>query len=106
MKAQDLTQVRRTLWAAADEMRANSSLTPPEYRGPVLGLIFLAYAEQRFDETAAVEETDEQASADHVRRLPTPGRPLRSRLSQTLVPGRPPGKPEPRQGDRRCHEGN
>ena len=52
MKAQDLTQVRRTLWAAADEMRANSSLTPPEYRGPVLGLIFLAYAEQRFDETA------------------------------------------------------
>jgi type I restriction enzyme M protein len=52
MKAVDLTQVRRTLWAAADEMRANSSLTPPEYRGPVLGLIFLAYAEQRFDETA------------------------------------------------------
>ena len=51
MKAVDLTQVRRTLWAAADEMRANSSLTPPEYRGPVLGLIFLAYAEQRFDET-------------------------------------------------------
>ena len=58
MKAQDLTQVRRTLWAAADEMRANSSLTPPEYRGPVLGLIFLAYAEQRFDETAQVEETE------------------------------------------------
>jgi type I restriction enzyme M protein len=51
MKVVDLAQVRRTLWAAADEMRANSSLTPPEYRGPVLGLIFLAYAEQRFDET-------------------------------------------------------
>jgi type I restriction enzyme M protein len=31
-------------------MRANSSLAPAEYRGPVLGLIFLAYAEQRFDE--------------------------------------------------------
>ena len=52
MKAQDLAQVRRTLWAAADEMRANSTLAPAEYRGPVLGLIFLAYAEQRFDETA------------------------------------------------------
>lgn len=52
MKAQDLKQVRRILWAAADEMRANSSLAPAEYRGPVLGLIFLAYAEQRFDEIA------------------------------------------------------
>jgi type I restriction enzyme M protein len=50
MKAQDLKQVQRILWAAADEMRANSSLAPAEYRGPVLGLIFLAYAEQRFDE--------------------------------------------------------
>jgi type I restriction enzyme M protein len=45
MKAQDLKQVQRILWAAADEMRANSSLAPAEYRGPVL-----AYAEQRFDE--------------------------------------------------------
>ena len=58
MKSEDLAQVRRTLWAAADEMRANSSLTPTEYRGPVLGLIFLAYAEQRFDEvTPEVQAT-------------------------------------------------
>jgi type I restriction enzyme M protein len=46
----DLAQVRRTLWAAADELRANSSLAPNEYRGPVLGLIFLAYAEHRFEQ--------------------------------------------------------
>ena len=45
----ELGQVRKRLWAAADEMRANSSLAPSEYRGPVLGLIFLAYAEHRFD---------------------------------------------------------
>ena len=32
--------------AAADALRANS-LTPAEYRGPVLGLIFLAFAELR-----------------------------------------------------------
>jgi type I restriction enzyme M protein len=32
-----------------DQLRANSTLAP-EYRGPVLGLIFLAYAEHRFDE--------------------------------------------------------
>jgi type I restriction enzyme M protein len=46
----DLTEIERRLWAAADALRANSSLTPAEYRGPVLGLIFLAFAEHRFDE--------------------------------------------------------
>ena len=45
MKTDELARVRRTLWAAADELRANSTLSPAEYRGPVLGLIFLAYAE-------------------------------------------------------------
>jgi len=37
MKAEDLRDVQRVLWAAADEMRANSSLAPAEYRGPVRG---------------------------------------------------------------------
>jgi type I restriction enzyme M protein len=46
----DLATVRRTLWAAADQLRANSTLAPNEYRGPVLGLIFLAYAEHRFEQ--------------------------------------------------------
>src|SRR3954471_13091055 len=46
----DLVELERRLWAAADALRANSSLTPAEYRGPVLGLIFLAFAEHRFDE--------------------------------------------------------
>src|SRR3954463_13957280 len=50
MISNDLAQVRRTLWKAADEMRANSTLAPAEYRDPVLGLIFLAFAEHRFDE--------------------------------------------------------
>ena len=45
MKSEDLSEVQRTLWKAADELRANSTLTPSDYRGPVLGLIFLAYAE-------------------------------------------------------------
>jgi type I restriction enzyme M protein len=61
MKSDDLTRVRRTLWAAADEMRANSTLSPAEYRGPVLGLIFLAYAEQRYEEICA--ELDAKATA-------------------------------------------
>ncbi|MFN2471236.1 MAG: N-6 DNA methylase [Gaiellaceae bacterium] len=46
----DLIELERRLWAAADALRANSSLTPAEYRGPVLGLIFLAFADHRFDE--------------------------------------------------------
>lgn len=49
MKTTDLAKVRATLWAAADEFRANSKLTSVQYRNPVLGLVFLAYAESRFD---------------------------------------------------------
>ncbi len=49
MKTADLAKVRATLWSAADELRANSKLTPGQYRDPVLGLVFLAYAENRFE---------------------------------------------------------
>lgn len=49
MKTTDLAAVRATLWKAADELRANSKLTAVQYRQPVLGLIFLAYAEYRFE---------------------------------------------------------
>jgi type I restriction enzyme M protein len=56
-----LAAVRRTLWAAADQLRANSTLAPSEYRGPVLGLIFLAYAEHRFE--AVRPEVEAKASA-------------------------------------------
>jgi type I restriction enzyme M protein len=36
------------LWAAADELRANSKLRASDYSVPVLGLIFLKYADHRF----------------------------------------------------------
>ena len=61
MKATDLAKVRATLWAAADELRANSKLTPVQYRDPVLGLVFLAYAENRFE--AVRSEVEAKASA-------------------------------------------
>lgn len=38
------------LWEAADQLRANSSLMPSEYSSPVLGLLFLRYAEKRYAE--------------------------------------------------------
>ena len=36
------------LWAAADQLRANSGLTSAQYSQPVLGLIFLRFAEVRY----------------------------------------------------------
>lgn len=57
----DLAELERRLWAAADTLRANSSLGPAEYRGPVLGLIFLAFAEHRFEELRP--ELEQQATA-------------------------------------------
>ncbi len=41
-------QLEQRLWAAADQFRANSGLKAGEYSGPVLGLIFLRFAEARF----------------------------------------------------------
>jgi type I restriction enzyme M protein len=61
VKATDLAKVRATLWAAADELRANSKLTPVQYRDPVLGLVFLAYAENRFETVRG--EVEAKASA-------------------------------------------
>ncbi len=36
------------LWATADQLWANTGLRPSEFSTPVLGLIFLRYAEKRF----------------------------------------------------------
>lgn len=42
--------VENRLWAVADQLWANTGLKPAEFSGPVLGLIFLRYAESRFAE--------------------------------------------------------
>jgi type I restriction-modification system DNA methylase subunit len=44
------TEVEKRLWEAADELRANSKLKSSEYSVPVLDLIFLRYADQKFAE--------------------------------------------------------
>ncbi len=44
------------LWAAADQFRANSGLTSAQYSQPVLGLIFLRFAEVRFLARRAILE--------------------------------------------------
>jgi type I restriction enzyme M protein len=40
--------LEKSLWDAADQFRANSGLKAQEYSGPILGLIFLRFAEVRF----------------------------------------------------------
>src|SRR6202795_3972086 len=44
------TELEKRLWGAADELRANSKLKSSEYSVPVLGLIFLRYADHKFTE--------------------------------------------------------
>jgi len=41
-------KLEKRLWEAADQLRANSGLNAQQYSGPVLGLIFLRFAEVRF----------------------------------------------------------
>jgi type I restriction enzyme M protein len=43
----------KTLWAAADIMRANTGLEPAEYTQPVLALLFLKFADVRFQRHTA-----------------------------------------------------
>ena len=42
------TDIEKRLWDAADQLRANSRLKSSEYSVPVLGLIFLRYADHKF----------------------------------------------------------
>jgi type I restriction enzyme M protein len=44
----DINQLEKRLWESADQLRANSNLSASEYSNPVLGLIFLRYADHKF----------------------------------------------------------
>lgn len=48
MTAEQLKQLETRLWKTADDLRANSKLTASEYSFPVLGLIFLRQAYNRY----------------------------------------------------------
>ena len=47
-KDPDSATLEKQLWAVADQLRANSGLKAAEYYAPVLGLVFLRFAEARF----------------------------------------------------------
>jgi type I restriction enzyme M protein len=50
MDTDQLRDLEYRLWAAADALWANTGLSPAQFSSPVLGLIFLRYAERRFHE--------------------------------------------------------
>ncbi|MEJ7798145.1 MAG: type I restriction-modification system subunit M N-terminal domain-containing protein, partial [Solirubrobacteraceae bacterium] len=57
----DLGDLENSLWDAADELRANSGLKASEYGTPVLGLIFLRFADARFKSARDVIEAKASA---------------------------------------------
>lgn len=76
-QSDSLTRLEGDLWAAADQLRANSKLTSSEYCMPVLGVIFLRHAANRFEAATRQIQADQAAGrmpkrsasrADYVRR--------------------------------------
>lgn len=60
-------EIEKKLWAAADQLRANSQLSSQEYSVPVLGLIFLRYADYKF--TEAEKEISKKQPAGSRRKI-------------------------------------
>jgi type I restriction enzyme M protein len=57
----DIEKLEADLWEAADNLRANSKLTSSDYFMPVLGVIFLRHAANRFE--AATRQIEEDRAA-------------------------------------------
>ena len=48
MTPDELKELQATLWKSADDLRANSDLRSSEYSTPVMGLIFLKFADNKY----------------------------------------------------------
>jgi len=58
---QNIEQLEASLWDAADNLRANSKLTAGEYCMPVLGVIFLRHATNRYQDALREIQNDQAA---------------------------------------------
>ncbi len=67
----DIEKLETDLWEAADNLRANSKLSSSQYFMPVLGVIFLRHAANRFDTAHRQIEAD-QASGKMPKRKVLP----------------------------------
>ncbi len=56
---QNIEKIESSLWEAADNLRANSKLTSSDYFMPVLGVIFLRHAANRFETAARLIKEDQ-----------------------------------------------
>jgi type I restriction enzyme M protein len=74
----DIEKLESDLWEAADNLRANSKLTSSDYFMPVLGVIFLRHAANRF-EAATAQIRVEQANGKMPKRKVLPADYLRRR---------------------------
>jgi type I restriction enzyme M protein len=74
----DIEKLEADLWEAADNLRANSRLTSSDYFMPVLGVIFLRHAANRF-EAATRQIEDDQAAGRMPKRQLLPADYLRRR---------------------------
>src|SRR3984893_9688060 len=63
--------LEKRLWDAADQFRANSGLTSAQYSQPVLGLIFLRFADARFEARRA--ELEKSATGRRGSKVDDPG---------------------------------
>jgi type I restriction enzyme M protein len=75
---QDVEKLEKDLWEAADQLRANSKLTSSDYFMPVLGIIFLRHAANRFA-VAMKQIQEDQASGKMPKRKVRPEDYLRRR---------------------------
>jgi len=64
----NIEQLEASLWEAADNLRANSKLTAGEYCMPVLGVIFLRHATNRYGE--ALREIQAEQAAGKIPKRP------------------------------------
>ncbi len=71
MQGKQLRKLEAELWRAADQLRANSKLTASEYSMPVLGLIFLRHAYNRFQRVKVEVEKSLPVHAQRGRRALT-----------------------------------
>jgi type I restriction enzyme M protein len=65
-------QLQERLWAAAEQLRANGSLKLNEITEPILGLIFLKFADVRFQRTKTQIEAEHQKAHSGRTRPTTP----------------------------------
>ena len=53
MTHDQIRHLESDLWGAADDLRSNSKLTAAEYKDPLLGLVLLRFAQNRYEDAAA-----------------------------------------------------